>query len=67
MQQEIQGAKGGHDSEEDARACIGLLKLKEEHGELSSNCSIAHKGSALTMQVPSSVLLTSSRNPFSTV
>jgi RNA exonuclease 1 len=33
MQKEIQGGKAGHDSEEDARACVGLLKLKEEHGE----------------------------------
>lgn len=30
---EIQGGKGGHDSEEDARACVGLLKEKIVNGE----------------------------------
>jgi len=30
---EIQGDEGGHDSEEDARACVDLLKLKLANGE----------------------------------
>ena len=45
MQKEIQGSKGGHDSEEDARACVGLLKLKEEHGQLPRSRKSADKGS----------------------
>jgi len=29
---DIQSNKGGHDSEEDARACVDLLKMKLVHG-----------------------------------
>lgn len=32
LQRQIQGGTNGHDSEEDARACIDLLKMKLVHG-----------------------------------
>jgi RNA exonuclease 1 len=31
---DIQGGSSGHDSEEDARACVDLLEMKLVHGEL---------------------------------
>jgi RNA exonuclease 1 len=33
LEREIQASEGGHDSEEDARACMDLLKLKMANGE----------------------------------
>lgn len=33
----IQQGEGGHDSEEDARACAGLLKMKLVHGEFGTS------------------------------
>lgn len=42
MGKEIQGGEHGHDSEEDARACVDLLKLKLANGKYYEDLLCQH-------------------------
>jgi RNA exonuclease 1 len=43
MGKEIQGGEHGHDSEEDARACVDLLKLKLANGKYYEDLLCQHR------------------------
>lgn len=62
LQKEIQGGKGGHDSEEDARACVGLLRLKIENGMLRAPTVTAEISWAVTCGLIS-VCMTDMKDP----
>lgn len=61
---EIQGAASGHDSEEDATACVDLLKLKMANGE-RLDVGTPSRTTLLILQVPSSETCLTTRNRYS--